>query len=330
MKVLLTGGLGYIGSHTAIELVLKGHELLIIDNLENSRTAVLDSIALASGSRPGFMQVDVRDFDGLNDTVGRFKPEAIIHFAAKKDPQESIEQAVEYYHSNVTGSINLIRAALAHSVRRFVFSSSASVYGDAKQTPIREDHPLDPLSPYAKTKHMGELVIQDAFALRPDYSAFILRYFNPVGTHRSGALIAHHNKTAKNLFPALFRSVASEHEFLTIHGDDLPTPDGTGVRDYIHVQDLAAGHVAALNRLQPGSGVQILNLGTGLGYSVREVIETCEKTLGCRVPHQYGRPRPGDPAVSFAATEKSVAALQWRPGFSLEDMLKDEWRAFYG
>ena len=328
MRVLLTGGLGYIGSHTAIELIAGGHEPLIIDNLENSTTDVLESIERFTGTRPAFEEIDIRDWSSLSRAMGQFQPEAIVHFAAKKDPQESIEKPLDYYDANVSGSINLIKCAREHSTRKFVFSSSAAVYGHAKQTPISEDHPLEVLSPYARTKHIGELMIEDVFSSQAGASAFILRYFNPVGTHQSGALIAHHKKAAKNLFPALMRAVQSRTEVLTIHGRDLPTPDGTGIRDYIHVQDLAAGHVAALECLDQRSGVEILNVGTGRGYSVREVIETCERALGRRVPYQFGPPREGDPAVSFAETLKSVAVLNWAPRLKLEDMLLDEWRAF--
>ena len=328
MRVLVTGGLGYIGSHTSIELVLRKHELLILDNLENSTLDALEAIRRFTGSQPDFERIDIRDCDRLDDAIGRFRPDAIVHFAAKKDPQESILKPAEYYDANVVGTVNLAKAARKHLVRKFVFSSSAAVYGHAKQAPITEDHPLEPLSSYARTKQVGEMIVGDIFASQPGARAFALRYFNPVGTHQSGALLAHHQRSSNNLFPALMRAVRSDTDVLTVHGSDLSTPDGTGVRDYIHVQDLAVGHVAALDRLGDSHGMQVLNLGTGRGYSVRQVINTFEGILGRKVRHEYGPARPGDPAVSYAATARSMAALAWAPRFDLEQMLKDEWSAF--
>lgn len=330
MRVLVTGGLGYIGSHASIELALRKHDLLILDNLENSTLGVLDVIRQFTDSDVDFERIDIRDSERLDDAIAGFMPDAIVHFAAKKDPQESILKPTEYYDANVLGTINLAKAARKHLVRKFVFSSSAAVYGHAKEAPVNEDHPLEPLSPYARTKQIGEMIVADIFASQSGACAFALRYFNPVGTHQSGALLAHHQKSSNNLFPALMRAVRSDTDVLTVHGSDLPTPDGTGVRDYIHVQDLAVGHVAALHRLGDRSGMQVLNLGTGQGYSVRQVIDTFEETLGRKVRHEYGPARPGDPAVSYAATERSVAALAWSPGFNLEQMLQDEWLAFYG
>jgi len=327
MKVLVTGGLGYIGSHTVSELLMREHEILIVDNLENSSVDVIDSLHELTGIRPGFEKIDIRDSAILDDSVAAFRPDAIIHFAAKKDPQESIDNPLAYYETNVTGSINVLKSANRHSVRQFVFSSSAAVYGHAKQTPITEDHVIQPLSPYASSKRMVEVVLQDVFAGGKAGCAVTLRYFNPVGTHRSGALIPHHPKTSKNLFPAVVRAARPGTEILTVHGDDLPTFDGTGVRDYVHVQDLAAGHVAALERVESTPGAKILNIGTGRGYSVRQVIGAFEEMLGLEVRHKYGPPRPGDPVVSFADTSKATATLSWEPQFDLPEMVKDEWRA---
>lgn len=330
MKVLVTGGLGYIGSHTVIELISREHELLIVDNLENSSLDVLESIHEYTGVRPEFEEIDIRDYPRLNASVANFQPHSIVHFAAKKDPQESIENPVSYYDANVAGSINLLKSANEYSVRKFVFSSSAAVYGHAQQTPIAEDHPICPLSPYARTKRMVESAIADVFSGWEGSGAFLLRYFNPVGTHRSGVMIPHHQKRSRNLFPALVRAAQPGSEVLTVHGESLPTFDGTGVRDYVHVQDLAAAHAAALDRLETVSGVEVLNVGTGQGYSVRQVIKAFEDTVGLSVRHEYGPARCGDPAISFADTRKSIARLHWKPKFDLVEMVKDEWRARCG
>lgn len=308
--------------------MVRDHELLIVDNLENSTITVLDSLRELLGFRPEFEQVDIRDFVALDAAMARFQPEAILHFAAKKDPQESILQPLAYYETNVAGSINLLRSAQSHGVAKLVFSSSAAVYGHARQVPITEDHPVSPLTPYASSKHMVEVMMQDAFRARSGTSAFILRYFNPVGTHESGALIPHHPRGSKNLFPALIRAVKEESEPLTVHGDNLPTPDGTGIRDYIHVQDLAEGHAVALECLQEEQGAKTLNLGTGRGYSVREVLTQFEQSLGKPVPHVFGSPREGDPIISYAETFRSKAALEWSPRRDLKKMLLDEWRSF--
>jgi len=327
MRVLITGGLGYIGSHTSVELLGQEHAVLIIDNLENSQIGVLDEIERIAKLRPKFECVDIRDSLRLDRSLSNFRPEAVIHFAAKKDPQASISQPMAYYQTNVKGTLNLLNSMMKHGVTRFVFSSSAAVYGNPVSVPVREDSRTDPLTPYARSKDIMEGITNDLFTTAAGNSACILRYFNPAATHPSGRLSAYHPHEAQNLFPSLMRAVRLK-KALTIHGMNLPTPDGTGVRDYIHVQDLASGHVSALGYANITHGCEIFNLGTGEGYSVRQVIEAFEESVGQSVPFEFGSARPGDPARSFADTEKAKRLLNWRPEHGLENMLADEWEAF--
>lgn len=327
VRVLVTGGLGYIGSHTVVELLLSKHKVLIIDNLENSKTEVLGAISSIANDCPEFRRVDIRAARDVDHVIGKFKPEAVIHFAAKKNPQASLDYPIDYYETNVTGTVNLVRSMMNCGVRKLVFSSSAAVYGNPEFVPVREDHRTNPITPYARTKEIAEHFISDVFTAAAGNSACILRYFNPVASHPSGVFHPHHPHGAPNLFPSLIRAAYAENEELFIHGTNFPTQDGTGVRDYIHVCDLALGHVAALRYAISHLGAEIFNLGTGKGYSVRHVIREFENTIGRGVATVDGPPRPGDPFSSFSNTDKAEASLNWKAGYGLRQMLIDEWKA---
>jgi len=328
MKALVTGGLGYIGSHTVVELLNKGMDVVVLDNLENSSATVLDVIERLTSKRPEFDESDVRSKTALDEVFKKYKPDIVVHFAAKKDPQASIAESLSYYETNVCGTMNILASMAAYDVKRLVFSSSAAVYGNPTKMPISEDMRTDSLTPYARSKEFSEQIIRDHFSLGDRGGACILRYFNPTGTHPSGLFAPHHHHDASNLFPSLVRAARFDGDPLIVYGNDLPTKDGTGIRDYIHVQDLAIGHVAAISHAEALDSADTINLGTGVGYSVKEVIQTCEHSLECKVPFSYGPARKGDPVESYADTSKAGKLLKWRPEKDLKDMLRDEWIAY--
>lgn len=326
MRILVTGGAGYIGSHTTLELLRAGHEVVVVDNLSNSHEEALRRVESLAGKSLTFYRVDLLDEEGL-EAVFRAAPiEAVVHFAALKSVGESVAQPLRYYHNNVTGTINLLECMARYDVRRFVFSSSATVYGDPPTMPITEDTPLAPMNPYGQTKVMVETILRDLYQADNRWAITILRYFNPIGADPSGHIGEDPNGIPNNLAPYIARVAAGRLPFLPVYGDAYPTPDGTGIRDYIHVVDLALGHLLALEKLNDDSGLFTYNLGTGRGYSVLEVAEAFGRACGRALPLQIMAPRPGDAAVSYADPSRAARELGWRAARDLDTMVADTWR----
>jgi UDP-glucose 4-epimerase len=324
MKVLVTGGAGYIGSHTVVELLAAGHQVTIYDNLCNSKLSVVDRIANLTGSRPDFIHADIRDRATLLPAVAGC--DAVIHFAGLKAVGESVAQPLRYYDNNVTGSIALFEAMAEAGVRRLVFSSSATVYGDPHSVPIREDFPLSATNPYGRSKLIVEDMLRDLAQADDHWRIALLRYFNPVGAHASGTLGEDPHGIPNNLMPYIAQVASGKLQCLSVFGNDYPTPDGTGVRDYIHVVDLAQGHLAALAGLERQPGVLTVNLGTGQGYSVLEMIRAFEAASGRPVPYRMAPRRPGDVAVCYADPSLAERLLGWKAQLGIEAMCADGWR----
>ena len=324
--ILVTGGTGYIGSHTVVELMAAGHEVFIIDNLSNSKPAVLDRIARITGRKPGFAEIDIRDGAALRQLMAQQKFEAVIHFAGLKAVGESVCQPLRYYDNNVGGSVALFEAMREAGIKSLVFSSSATVYGDPASVPIREDFPLSATNPYGRSKLMIEDILRDLAKSDPEWRIALLRYFNPVGAHVSGLIGEDPNGIPNNLMPYLTQVAVGRLKELSVFGSDYPTPDGTGVRDYIHVVDLALGHVAALSALAAQCGVLTANLGTGHGYSVLDMVKAFSRATGRDVPYQLAPRRPGDVAQCYADPERAQQLLGWRATRGIEDMCRDAWR----
>ena len=326
MRLLVTGGAGYVGSHAAVALLAAGHEVVILDNLSNSRRAAVDRVSELAGRPVAFHQVDLLDESGLEGVFADARFDAVVHFAGLKAVGESVEQPLRYYHNNVGGTVALCRAMARHGVLRMVFSSSATVYGASGTPPLTEDAPLGPTNPYGWTKYMIERLLRDQAAADPSWRIAILRYFNPVGAHASGRIGEDPQDVPNNLLPYVAQVAVGRLPELRIFGGDYPTPDGTGVRDYIHVVDLAEGHVNALKWLDTGSGVGTWNLGTGRGHSVLEVISAFEAASGRAVPHRIGERRPGDVAACWADPSRARAELGWTATRDLATMCADAWR----
>ena len=325
MRVLITGGNGYIGSHTCIELLAAGHAVTIVDNLSNSSPAVVERIARIAGRQPEFHQLDVRDAAGLERLFARQAFDALIHFAGVKAVAESVADPLKYYSNNVCGSALLFDAALRHGVTRLVFSSSATVYGEAARSPIGEDAPLAPANPYGRSKRMVEELLADLCRANPGLRAVALRYFNPVGAHPSGRVGEAPGGIPDNLMPYLCQVAVGRLPELTVFGNDYPTPDGTAIRDYIHVVDLAQGHLKAFDYLEREGGMHFINLGTGRGTSVLELLAAFERVNGVRIPHRLGARRPGDTTETYADAARAAQQLGWSTRLSLEDMCRDAW-----
>jgi UDP-glucose 4-epimerase len=329
-KILITGGAGYIGSHTAVELLNAGHHVVILDNLCNSSIKVLDRIQNLAGPNFTFIQEDVRNASALDAIFKAHAIEGVIHFAGLKAVGESVAQPLRYFDNNVGSTLALLQAMDRANVRRIVFSSSATVYGDPAQVPITEASQLQVTNPYGRTKLMCEDILRDLQAADPQNSNLwqvaILRYFNPVGAHISGTIGEHPNGIPNNLMPFITQVAVGKREFLSIFGNDYPTPDGTGVRDYIHVVDLAQGHLAALNYLQSKQQSITVNLGTGRGVSVKELADTFAKVTGVPVPYKYVDRRPGDVAACYANTTLAEQELGWKAKLGVERMCEDAWR----
>lgn len=327
MKILVTGGAGYIGSHTVLELLNSGHEVVVVDNLYNSSEESLNRIRQLTGKHLDFFKVDLLDYPALSRVFDEHTFDAAIHFAALKAVGESVEKPMEYYHNNITGTIHLLQVMRSHGVKRLVFSSSATVYGEKNQPPLREDMPReDATNPYGRTKVMMEMVMEDVYKAHPDWAFCFLRYFNPVGAHPSGQIGEDPTGVPNNLLPFVTQVAVGRRPRLRVFGNDYPTPDGTPIRDYIHVMDLAAGHVRALEKIKQAPGLFIYNLGTGRGYSVLEVIQAFEQAAGQKVPFEIVGRRAGDLPTSFADPAKAERELGWKATRSLEDMCADAWR----
>ena len=326
MRILVTGGAGYIGSHTCVALLGEGYEVAILDNLSNSSMEAVERIKLITKRRPDFFNADVREQVAVELVFDKFKPDAVIHFAGLKSVGESVQDPLSYYDWNVTGSLTLFQVMARKGVKTLIFSSSASVYGDAADVPIRESAPIAPANPYGQSKAMIERILADLVAADSEWRVARLRYFNPMGAHESGLIGEDPNGVPNNLSPYISQVAVGKLNELKIFGGDYPTPDGTGVRDYIHVMDLALGHLAALNHLARAQGLLTLNLGTGRGCSVLEMVAAFEKACGKSVPYRVVDRRPGDVAQSFADPSEAARTLGWSTRWNLDDMCRDAWR----
>lgn len=326
MKILVTGGAGYIGSHTAIELVEAGHQVSVVDNLSNSSPEALSRVQEITGRELDFHKIDLRDRAGLDAIFGRHPFDAVIHFAAKKAVGESVRMPLMYYDNNVAGTLILCETMAKYGVKNIVFSSSCTVYGQNSEMPLREDAPLGAINPYGRTKLMMEWILRDLQAADPAWNVILLRYFNPVGAHPSGRIGEDPHGVPENLLPYIAQVAVGRRPFLRIFGDDYPTRDGTGVRDYIHVVDLAQGHLAALEKLAQNPGAVAYNLGTGEGYTVLEVLRAFEKAAGRDIPFQILERRPGDAAEAYADPSLAERELGWKARRGLDEMVTDVWR----
>ena len=324
--ILITGGAGYIGSHTCVELLAAGFDLVVIDNFSNSKPAVLGRVEEISGRKLAFVEADVRDRAALRAVFGQHAIGAVIHFAGLKAVGESVAQPLRYYDNNVCGSVALFEVMAEFGVKTLVFSSSATVYGDPHSVPIREDFPLSATNPYGRSKLMIEELLRDTARADDSWRIALLRYFNPVGAHVSGLIGEDPNGIPNNLMPYISQVAVGLREQLSVFGGDYPTPDGTGVRDYIHVVDLARGHVAALRALLQRAGVLTVNLGTGQGYSVLQVVQAFERASGRAVPYRIVDRRPGDIAQCYADPAQAKTLLGWQAERGIEDMCRDAWR----
>ena len=325
MAILVTGGTGFIGSHTVVELIKENFEVIILDNLYNSNVEVLDKLETITNVRPKFYKADILDKDALRKIFLENKIDAVIHYAGYKAVGESVEKPILYYENNVTGSLNLYEVMSEFNVKTLVFSSSATVYGDPAKLPIKEDFPLSTTNPYGTTKLFNERILEDIYISDNDWSIMILRYFNPIGAHKSGLIGETPNGIPNNLVPYIAQVATGEREFLRVWGNDFNTVDGTGVRDYIHVVDLALGHIKAIQYALSHKGVEKVNLGTGNGYSVLQVREAFEKACGKKIPYKIMDRRPGDIAECYADTTKAFELLGWKAQFGIDEMCKDGW-----
>jgi UDP-glucose 4-epimerase len=326
MNVLLTGGTGYIGSHACVRLIEQGHTPILLDNLCNSKASVVDRIEGITGVRPILVQADIRDRPALDRLLGTHPVDAVIHFAGLKAVGESVRLPLAYYDNNVNGTRVLLEALHHAGVRCLVFSSSATVYGDAKVMPLTENAPTSATNPYGQTKLTAEHMMRDFASAQTDWSICLLRYFNPVGAHPSGLIGEDPQGIPNNLMPFIAQVAVGRRESLTIFGNDYSTPDGTGVRDYIHVMDLVDGHLAALRRHAATPGVHVYNLGTGTGVSVLDAVHAFEKASGKPIPHQFAPRRPGDVASCWADPSHARTELGWQASLTLDAMCTDSWR----
>jgi UDP-glucose 4-epimerase len=327
MAILVTGGAGYIGSHTCLELLQAGYSVIVVDNLSNSKFESLRRVQEITGKSLEFHQVDLLDYDALERVIAENRVEAVVHFAALKAPGESVMQPLRYYHNNLTGTLNLCRCMQAHGVKNIVFSSSATVYGEVNQPPLNEEMPLGSvINPYGWTKLMMEQILRDVFTADASWNIAILRYFNPVGAHASGRIGEDPNGIPNNLLPSIAQVAVGKLPILKVYGNDYPTPDGTCIRDYIHVVDLAQGHVKALEKIFYHPGTVTYNLGTGRGNSVMEVIKAFEKACGNAIPYRVVERRVGDLPISYADPSKAARELGWKAQRDIDSMCLDTWR----
>jgi len=326
MAILVTGGAGYIGSHTCVELLEAGSQIVVVDNLSNSSQESLHRVESITNRSLSFNKVDLLDKPALQKVFSNSNIDAVIHFAGLKAVGESVDIPLEYYHNNITGTLILCDVMAEYGVTDIVFSSSATVYGDPHTVPIAEDFPVKPTNPYGWTKLMIEQILTDIQAANPDMNVGLLRYFNPVGAHPSGLIGEAPSGIPNNLMPFISQVAVGKLEKLLVFGDDYDTPDGTGIRDYIHVVDLARGHLATLDKLKSNPGVVLYNLGTGRGYSVIELVHAFRNASGKEIPYQIVERRAGDIAMSYANPQKANQELGWEANFGIEEMCKDTWR----
>lgn len=325
MNILVTGGAGYIGSHTTVELIKEGYEVIIVDNLCNSSSMVLDRIEDITGKRVKFYNIDTRDQVNFRKIFEENKIDAVIHFAALKAVGESVQKPLDYYNNNLVNTITVLELMREFNVDKFVFSSSATVYGNPKSCPIKEDFPLSTTNPYGNTKLMIEDILRDICKVNKGLNVAILRYFNPIGAHESGKIGEEPNGIPNNLMPYITKVAIGQLKELSVFGDDYDTPDGTGVRDYIHVVDLARGHVKALEKLNQNPGLVTYNLGTGKGYSVLDLVKAFKKASGVDIPYKIVGRRAGDIAMCYADPTKAETELGWVAKYDVDKMCKDSW-----
>ena len=326
MSILVTGGAGYIGSHTCVELLNAGYEIIVLDNLSNSKQESINRVRELTGKDLRFYELDILDRDAVESVFKENKIDAVIHFAGLKAVGESVQIPLHYYHNNITGTLILCKVMQKFGVKRMVFSSSATVYGIPERVPISEDFPLRATNPYGRTKLMIEEILQDLFVSDNNWSIALLRYFNPIGAHQSGRIGEDPNGIPNNLMPYVTQVAVGQLKELRVFGNDYPTPDGTGVRDYIHVVDLAIGHLKALEKVMSSLGVDSYNLGTGTGYSVLEIVLAFEKATDIKIPYIIVNRRSGDIAECFANPEKAKRELGWKAERGIEEMCADAWR----
>ncbi len=325
MSILVTGGAGFIGSHTVVELLENEEDVIVVDNLSNSKQEALNRVEKITGKSLTFYKTDLLDKEGLDEIFSNHSIESVIHFAGYKAVGESVEKPLMYYQNNITGTIYLCEIMREHGVKNIVFSSSSTVYGDPDEVPVKEHFPVSATNPYGRTKLFIEEILKDLNTADDSWNVALLRYFNPVGAHPSGKIGEDPNDIPNNLMPYITQVAVGKLEKLSVFGDDYPTPDGTGVRDYIHVVDLAKGHLSALEKLKENPGVVTYNLGTGTGYSVLDVVKAFEKASGKEIPYEITDRRAGDIAINFADPSKAEKELGWKAKYDIEDMCRDSW-----
>ena len=327
MSVLVTGGLGYIGSHTCVELMNAGQEIVVVDNLYNYKKSSYDRIKALTGKDFSFYECDIRNKEGLNEVFEKENITSVIHFAGLKAVGESVRKPLEYFDNNITGTLVLLDVMRKHNCKKIVFSSSATVYGMNNVSPLTEDMEVGGVTnPYGRTKFMIECILKDLYVSDNSWSICLLRYFNPIGAHKSGTMGEDPNGIPNNLMPYITQVAIGKLDHLNVFGDDYDTPDGTGVRDYIHVVDLALGHIKAVEKVEGEDGLFIYNLGTGVGYSVLDVVKAFEKASGKKIPYVIGPRRDGDIATCYSDPSKALKELGWKAERGIEEMCEDSWR----
>lgn len=327
MSILVTGGLGYIGSHTCVELMNAGKEVVVVDNLYNCKKSSYDRIKALVGKDFKFYKTDIRDAEGMSKVFENEDIDSVIHFAGLKAVGESVKKPLEYFDNNVNGTLVLLNVMRKYGCKKIVFSSSATVYGMKNKSPLTEDMEVGGVTnPYGRTKYMIECILKDLYTSDNDWSICLLRYFNPIGAHKSGTMGEDPNGVPNNLMPYITQVAIGKREYLNVWGDDYDTPDGTGVRDYIHVVDLALGHIKAVEKVADEKGLFIYNLGTGIGYSVLDVVKAFEKASGKKIPYKIGPRRSGDIATCYSDPSKALKELGWKAERGIEEMCEDSWR----
>lgn len=327
MTILVTGGTGYIGSHTVVELQNAGYDVVVMDNLSNSSKKVLDRIKAITGKDVPFYEADIRNREDLKKIFSQEKIDAVIHFAGLKAVGESVQKPWEYYENNISGTLTLLDEMKKNNVKNIIFSSSATVYGNPAFIPITEECPKGVCTnPYGWTKHMLEQILTDIYNADKEWNVVLLRYFNPIGAHKSGTMGENPNGIPNNLMPYITQVAVGKLDHLNVFGDDYDTPDGTGVRDYIHVVDLAKGHVKALKKLEPGTGLSLYNLGTGVGYSVLDIVKNFEEATGVKIPYVIAKRRAGDIDTCYSSAAKAEKELGWKAENGIREMCEDSWR----